>query len=163
MELLWTPWRYHYIGSATKPEGCVFCELQKMQDAAAYILFRGEKNFVVLNAYPYTTGHLMVVPFGHIGDLQECDPETMAEMMRLAQRMQAALGAVYRPDGFNLGMNLGHSAGAGVTGHIHMHVLPRWTGDANFMTTVGETRLIPEELSTTYNKLHAQMNPKPTA
>lgn len=160
MELIWTPWRYHYIGNATKPEGCIFCSLQKLQDAEAHILFRGEKNFIILNAFPYTTGHLMIVPYQHIGDLQESDPETLAEMMRLAQRAQIALAAVYHPDGFNLGMNLGHSAGAGVTGHIHLHLLPRWTGDANFMTTVGETRLIPEELATTYSKLRAQLDPK---
>jgi ATP adenylyltransferase len=160
MDLIWTPWRYRYIGSATKEEGCIFCALQKHKDAEAFIVHRGEKNYVVLNAFPYTTGHLMVVPFQHVGDLAECDTPTLDEMMRLAQRMQVALSAVYHSDGFNLGMNLGRSAGAGVAGHIHLHLVPRWNGDANFMTTVGETRLVPEDLASTYTKLRAQVDPK---
>jgi ATP adenylyltransferase len=102
----------------------------------------------------------MVVPYQHVGDFSACDPETLAEMMRLAQRMQIALANVYHPDGFNLGMNLGRSAGAGVTGHIHLHLLPRWNGDANFMTTIGETRMVPEDLDSTYGKLRAELGLK---
>jgi ATP adenylyltransferase len=153
MDFLWTPWRYKYIATAGKTDGCVFCELQKLSDEKAHIVLRGKLNFVILNAFPYTTGHVMVVPYAHIGDLGLADSETLQEMMLMAQRVQIALAGVYKPEGFNLGMNLGRCAGAGVTGHIHLHVLPRWIGDANFMTTVSETRMEPEELSVTYAKL----------
>jgi ATP adenylyltransferase len=115
--------------------------------------FRGKLNFIILNRFPYTTGHVMVVPYEHVGDLGAVDPATLDEMMRMAQRVQLALAAIYKPEGFNLGMNLGRCAGAGVTGHIHLHVVPRWIGDANFMTTVAETRMEPEDLETTYAKL----------
>ena len=111
------------------------------------------KNYVILNRYPYTSGHVMIVPYAHTADFSGLERETAAEMMLLTQRVQAAIDDVYHPDGFNLGMNLGRSAGAGIADHLHMHLVPRWTGDTNFMTTVGETRLEPEELSTTYTKL----------
>ena len=114
--------------------------------------------FVILNRYPYTSGHVMVVPYAHVADLAAADPETLSEMMRIAQRVQVALKTAYHPDGFNLGMNLGRAAGAGVTGHLHLHVLPRWSGDANFMTVVGETRIEPEDLTTTYEKLRKALN-----
>ncbi len=124
------------------------------RDEESLIVLRGAKNFVILNRYPYTSGHVMIVPYEHTADFPGLDAATCAEMMQLAQRVQAALQGIYRPDGFNLGMNLGRSAGAGIAEHLHLHLLPRWTGDTNFMTTVGETRLEPEELSTTYAKLH---------
>src|ERR1700683_4058037 len=160
MDLIWTPWRYRYIERVAKDEGCIFCTLQQRKDAEAHIVLRGDKNFVVLNAFPHTSGPVMVVPYQHVGDFSACDPETLAEMMRLAQRMQVALANVYHPDGFNLGMNLGRSARAGVTGHIHLHLLPRWNGDANFMTTIGETRMVPEDLDSTYGKLRAELGLK---
>jgi ATP adenylyltransferase len=155
MDFLWTPWRYRYIAGARtgQDDRCIFCEAQKMDDAKALIVLRGKFNFVILNAFPYTSGHVMVVPYAHIGDLAECPQETLAEMMQMAQRVQGALAGIYKPEGYNLGMNLGRCAGAGITDHIHMHVLPRWTGDTNFMTTVSETRMEPEDLSTTYTKL----------
>ena len=153
MEFLWTPWRYRYMASAGKDEGCIFCEALRVGDEKARIVFRGELNFIILNTFPYTSGHVMIVPYEHVGDLASVKPDALAEMMRLAQRVEAALRMEYKPDGFNLGMNLGRSAGAGVAGHVHMHVLPRWNGDANFMTTVGETRTVPEDLETTYGKL----------
>jgi ATP adenylyltransferase len=154
MDYLWTPWRYQYIAAA-KDNGCIFCEAAKSQDDAnTHIVLRGERNFIILNRFPYTSGHVMVVPYAHIPDLTASEPETLAEMMALAQRAQTALAAVYRPDGFNLGMNIGRAAGAGVAGHVHLHVLPRWWGDANFMTTVAETRVEPEELAVTYERLH---------
>ncbi len=154
MDYLWTPWRYRYITDATKDDRCVFCDALALgDDAKSFILFRGQKNFVILNRFPYTTGHVMIVPFEHVAELAGCDRETLAEMMQLAERVQAALAANYRPEGYNLGMNLGRCAGAGVTGHLHLHVLPRWTGDTNFMTAVGETRIEPEELGVTYDKL----------
>jgi ATP adenylyltransferase len=154
MDYLWTPWRYRYIADASKDDRCVFCDaLAAKNDAEMLIVLRGEKNFVILNRYPYTSGHVMVVPYAHVADLAAAEPDTLAEMMRLAQRMQTALGQTYHPQGFNLGMNLGRAAGAGITGHLHLHVLARWAGDANFMTVVGETRVEPEELSTTYERL----------
>ena len=154
MDYLWTPWRYRYIADAKKDEGCVFCDaLAAKDDVKSLIVFRGRKNFIILNRYPYTSGHVMVVPYFHSADLAACDSDTTAEMMTLAQRSQAALEKTYHPQGYNLGMNLGRAAGAGVTGHLHMHVLPRWSGDSNFMTVVGETRVEPEDLDTTYEKL----------
>jgi ATP adenylyltransferase len=158
MDYLWTPWRYRYIADATKDEGCVFCAAVAMKnDPEALIVFRGAKNFVILNRYPYTSGHVMVVPYQHSADLPAVEPATLAEMMVLAQRVQVALEKTYHPQGYNLGMNLGRAAGAGVTGHLHLHVLPRWSGDSNFMTVVAETRVEPEDLSTTYEKLHAAL------
>jgi ATP adenylyltransferase len=154
MDYLWTPWRYRYIADASKDEGCVFCAaIAAGDDVKTQILLRGAKNFIILNRYPYTTGHVMVVPYSHVADLSAADPDTLAEMMVLSQRVHTALEHTYHPQGYNLGMNLGRAAGAGVTGHLHLHVLPRWSGDANFMTVVGETRVEPEELSTTYEKL----------
>ncbi len=116
-------------------------------------MYRGKLNYVVLNRYPYTSGHLMIVPFEHVPTLSAASAETAAEMMSLTRRAEDTLREAYHPDGFNLGMNIGASAGAGVAGHIHMHVLPRWLGDANFMTSVSETRVLPEALETTYAKL----------
>ena len=158
MDYLWTPWRYRYIANASKDDRCIFCDaLAANDDARTLVILRGEKNFIILNRYPYTSGHVMVVPYAHVADLSAADSEMLAEMMRLAQRVQGVLGRVYRPQGYNLGMNLGRAAGAGVTGHLHLHVLPRWQGDANFMTVTGETRVEPEELSTTYEKLRREI------
>lgn len=158
MDVLWSPWRYDYIksGNASSDDKvCVFCSLlnNPASDADKYIVHRAGYNFVVLNIYPYSTGHLMIVPFAHIGELDELEPESAAEMMELTKTAQKVLREVYAPDGFNLGMNLGKAAGAGVAGHIHMHILPRWAGDANFMTAIGQTRTLPEDLKTTYDKL----------
>lgn len=154
MDYLWTPWRYTYITSADKAPECVFCALQRRgDDAEALIVHRGQSNFIVLNAFPYTSGHAMVVPYEHIDRLHKLSPDASQEMMDLTKRLEAALLELYRPDGVNLGMNVGKAAGAGVAGHIHMHVLPRWVADANFMTVVGETRVLPELLSETYARL----------
>jgi ATP adenylyltransferase len=154
MDYLWTPWRYRYVAEAAKDQRCIFCEALAMNDdERGLILLRGKKNFLILNRFPYTTGHTMIVPYAHRGELADYDGETLTEMMELAQRLERALGACYRAQGFNLGMNLGRSAGAGVADHIHLHVVPRWAGDTNFMTTISETRLEPEDLATTYRKL----------
>ena len=154
MDYLWSPWRYCYIADASKNEGCIFCEAVAAKDDPRWlIVFRGQRNFVILNRYPYTSGHVMVVPYAHAADLTATHPETLSEMMGIAQRVQAGLERTYHPEGYNLGINLGRAAGAGITGHLHMHILPRWNGDSNFMTVVGETRVEPEELSTTYEKL----------
>ena len=154
MDYLWTPWRYRYVAEAKNIPGCVFCDAPAAnRDEEMMIVLRGVKNYVILNRYPYTTGHVMIVPYAHTADFSSLERETAVELTLFAQRVQAALEDVYHPDGFNLGMNLGHSAGAGIADHLHMHLLPRWTGDTNFMTTVGETRVEPEELSTTYLRL----------
>jgi ATP adenylyltransferase len=154
MDYLWTPWRYRYIAEAKNAGGCVFCDAAAAnQDEEWFIVQRATKNYVILNRYPYTSGHVMIVPYAHTADFSGLERDTAAEMMLLTQRVQAAIDDVYHPDGFNLGMNLGRSAGAGIADHLHMHLVPRWTGDTNFMTTVGETRLEPEDLSTTYSKL----------
>jgi len=123
------------------------------RDEEYLIVYRGDHNFVVLNRFPYTSGHLMVVPYRHVPDLGGLDEAVAAELMALTRRSERHIRAVYRPDGLNLGMNIGESAGAGIAGHIHMHVLPRWTGDANFMTTIGRTRVLPEELPVTWRRL----------
>ena|SRR5690242_4504449 len=154
MDRLWTPWRYRYISKAQPSDGCIFCtKASESQDAENYILHRGKLNFILLNLFPYTNGHLMIAPYRHVATMAETPAATLTEMMQLARQAEVNLSAVYRPDGFNLGMNLGVSAGAGVADHIHMHVVPRWTGDANFMSTIGETRVLPEELPATYEKL----------
>lgn len=154
MDYLWTPWRYRYVAEAKNISGCVFCNaVSANRDEETLIVLRSVKNFVILNRYPYTSGHVMIVPYDHTADFSGLEKETAAEMMFLSQRLQAAMEDVYHPDGFNLGMNLGRSAGAGIAEHLHLHLLPRWEGDTNFMTTVGETRVEPEELSTTYTRL----------
>jgi ATP adenylyltransferase len=132
----------------------LFCsKAASSDDRANLVALRGEHNFILLNLYPYTSGHLMIAPYAHVASLQDSDPVALEEMMRLTRRADAALRQLYKPDGMNLGMNLGACAGAGVAGHIHMHVLPRWCGDASFMSTIGETRVLPEELSVTWERL----------
>ena len=154
MDRLWTPWRYEYLTKSGSAEPCIFCaRAAENKDAENFIVHRGKLNFVVLNRYPYNSGHLMIAPYAHVPTLEAAPEDVLAEMMQQMRQAEINLRAAYRPDGFNIGMNVGASAGAGVAGHIHMHVVPRWTGDANFMSTVGETRILPEELSTTYEKL----------
>jgi ATP adenylyltransferase len=154
MEHLWSPWRYKYIASAGREEGCVFCRIEREhRDIENYLVHRAELNFVILNLFPYTSGHLMIVPYQHEASLAAVDQATTTEMIELAKRAQTALEAEYQPDGFNIGMNLGRSAGAGVADHLHLHVVPRWSGDANFVSIIGETRVLPEDLAITHQKL----------
>ena len=163
MERLWSPWRYDYIasagGSSGKP-GCVFCLIQKdpEHDEKNFVLHRGTHNFVVLNIYPYISGHLLVVPNEHVGDLADAAKEITDELMDLTKRAETALRQAYNPPAFNIGMNLGAASGAGIVGHIHIHIMPRWVGDTNFMTTVAETRVMPEDLTVTYNKLRGRFS-----
>src|SRR5205807_4130298 len=142
----------------SQPSPCIFCAAQKTpaDDEKNLLLYRGAHNFVILNLYPYISGHLMIAPFAHLGELDSTPKEVTDEMMDLAKRCETALREVYRPEGFNLGMNLGPAAGAGIADHIHLHIMPRWAGDTNFMTAVGETRVLPEDLSTTYQKLYGK-------
>ncbi|HXM94589.1 MAG TPA: HIT domain-containing protein [Candidatus Dormibacteraeota bacterium] len=156
MDHIWTPWRYKYMEQVSSGQqlDCIFCEaLARNDDAATLIVHRGNRAFVILNKFPYTSGHVMIVPDAHIGELHLCDAESLGEMMQLAQRLETAFRANYKPDGMNLGMNLGRAAGAGVIGHLHLHMLPRWIGDSNFLTVTGETRVHPEDLTTTYERL----------
>jgi ATP adenylyltransferase len=181
MDHLWTPWRYAYMTSAKSSSrpgvadalsawpgdtGCVFCNLiasvdyaiangMAAEDAerAAGLIHRGSHCFLCLNAFPYTSGHVMVMPYAHLDRLAALPLEAAHELIDLGQRTERALAAVYKPQGFNFGLNVGQAGGAGVAGHLHMHALPRWLGDTNFMTTIGETRMLPEDLETTWKRL----------
>jgi ATP adenylyltransferase len=181
VDYLWTPWRYTYVTEGDRkkragvPEelsawpgdtGCVFCNMiaavdyaeahgmnRSAAERAAGIVLQARSNYICVNRFPYTSGHILVVPYEHQPSLAGLPQETAREMMDLAQRAERALTEVYRPDGFNFGLNLGKSAGAGVAGHVHLHALPRWTGDTNFMTVVGETRLLPEDFAVTWERL----------
>jgi ATP adenylyltransferase len=181
MDLLWTPWRYAYVTSAdgaARPGvppclnawpgdlGCVFCNLMasidfamakgmspEQAESAGGLIWRGKHCFVCLNAFPYTSGHVMVMPYAHLDRLAKVPQEAAHELMDLARLTEKALERVYRPHGLNFGMNLGQAAGAGVAGHLHLHALPRWNGDTNFMTTVAETRVLPEDLETTWKRM----------
>lgn len=183
MDYLWTPWRYAYVTEADAPQragippelsaypgdsGCVFCNLiasvdhaiatgmdRNRAERAALLVLRGKHNYICLNRFPYTSGHIMIVPYEHQSSLAALPAATAAEMMDLARRSERALGATYQPDGFNFGLNLGKAAGAGVAGHLHQHALPRWLGDTNFMTVLGETRILPEDLIVTWERLRS--------
>jgi len=157
MDFLFTPWRYAYISGANAPAGCLFCGLLPAKDdEKSLIVHRAQNCFVMLNAFPYTSGHVMIVPYEHVDELSKLSQPAAQEMMALTQRMESILRELYRPDGLNLGMNLGKAAGAGVAGHIHMHILPRWFGDVNFMSSVAETRVLPEDLPTTYKRIRSR-------
>jgi ATP adenylyltransferase len=156
VDYLWSPWRYPYMEQVTKEKqpDCIFCDaLASNDDSATLIVYRGTKSFVILNRFPYTSGHVMIVPYAHVASLELCEAAALREMMELAQCAEKAFAANYKPDGMNLGMNLGKAAGAGVAGHLHLHALPRWYGDTNFLTVTGETRVHPEDLRMTYEKM----------
>ena len=189
MDRLWTPWRYSYVTHADSPgrkgvpaalsawpgedRHCVFCNMlgavtwardngvaAAEAERAAYILTMREHCFVCLNAFPYSTGHLLILPYAHIASLAAVEAATAQEMMSLAREAETWLRHLYRPNGLNLGINMGEAAGAGVAGHLHLHALPRWTGDASFMTTVGETRILPEALDETWRRLREVLSPE---
>jgi ATP adenylyltransferase len=155
LDRLWSPWRNKYVADNSAASACVFCDIQSdaAKDEQNFVVHRARYNFIVLNIHPYTTGHLLLVPYEHIGQLDATPKHTTDELMDLAKRSQTVLQDVYKPRGFNVGMNLGAAAGAGIQDHLHLHIMPRWIGDTNFMTTVAETRVLPEDLSTTYQKL----------
>ena len=190
MDRLWTPWRYEYVTTSqstrrkgvpaslaswpeTEGHGCVFCNMiasvdwaisegMPVEDAerAAHIVERNATSFVCLNAYPYSTGHLLIVPYVHLDSLAALEAATAAEIMATAQRAESWLRSIYRPDGLNIGINLGQAAGAGVADHLHVHALPRWTGDTNFMTVLADTRILPETLDVTWEKLRREVSPR---
>lgn len=154
MKHLWSPWRMKYIEKQEIEEGCVFCNAQAKKDSAENLIaFRGANSFVILNLYPYASGHLMVVPFEHKATLEELDSSTRAEMMELTTLCMRVLRKVYNTQAFNMGANIGEAAGAGVLDHVHIHILPRWAGDTNFMSTLGGTRVLPESLKDTYKRV----------
>ena len=160
MKSLFTPWRYSYLVQEKPPAGeCVFCAaLVNENDEKSLVVFRGLHNFVILNLYPYTNGHVMIVPNAHVDSPSASNPEQRAELFDLATACEAALRAVYGAEGVNMGMNLGRAAGAGVASHYHMHVLPRWDGDTNFMAVTAHTRIIPEDLHLTRERLSKQLH-----
>lgn len=154
MKHLWSPWRMTYIENSKKEEGCVFCNAQAQTDSPENLIaFRGKYSYVILNRFPYTSGHLMVIPFNHVATIEGLDSDIRAEMMELTSRCTTELGKIYKPQGFNVGINMGEAAGAGVLGHVHIHIVPRWAGDTNFMSSVGETRVLPESLEQTYDRV----------
>lgn len=154
-ERLWAPWRLSYIESATPSgDGCIFVELPAQEnDRENLILFRGETAFVMLNAFPYTNGHLMIAPYRHTADLEELEEPELLEINQLLVKCVRWIGRAYRPQGYNIGVNLGEAAGAGIPDHVHWHVVPRWSGDTNFMTTVGDVRVLPQSLHDSYDRL----------
>ncbi len=154
MDHLWTPWRMPYLrGETAKPDHCVFCAKVEADDEQEYVVFRSRHVYATLNRYPYNNGHLLIVPYQHVGDIEDLPLETLTDLMRTAQQSVAALRAIYHPEAFNIGINIGPAAGAGIAEHFHLHVVPRWAGDTNYMTIVGQTRVIPELLEETYHRL----------
>jgi ATP adenylyltransferase len=154
MDHIYSPWRKEYFDRDKNSPTCVFCEAAHQPDNPEnLIIFRGKLAFVILNRYPYTSGHLMVVPYAHCKDVVDLPDETLLEIMQFTQKAVSVLGQEYQPQGFNIGMNLGAVAGAGITEHLHMHVVPRWQGDANFVSVIGQTRVLPETLEETYHRM----------
>ena len=156
MKHIWAPWRMEYI-QTEKTEGCILCEKPRQgSDAVNYILYRGEKNFVMMNAYPYNPGHLMIAPYRHLSSLEELTDDELHEHFDIVSRSIRVLRQVFNPGGFNLGMNIGKIAGAGIEDHIHTHIVPRWQGDTNCMPVISDVRVIPEALAETYQKLKGE-------
>jgi ATP adenylyltransferase len=153
MDRLWSPWRHAYVTRSSADEDCVFCAAQDQEDGRALIVDQGPTCFVILNLYPYNSGHLMIVPRRHVGSLAALHEAELTEMAILTRRAEMALTEAYQPQGINVGMNLGRPAGAGVLDHLHMHLVPRWTGDTNFMSVIGNVRVLPEELPRTAERL----------
>lgn len=161
MKRLWSPWRLEYL-KAPKKDGCIFCQaIESSKDRENLVLWRGERAFLILNRFPYNNGHLMVVPYSHVPSLEDLDTPTLTELMLLLNQALAALRIAMQPDGFNIGANLGHAAGAGIEEHVHLHVVPRWLGDTNFMPIVGDVRVIPQTWLQTYDQLKAALEDRP--
>ena len=156
MDYLFSPWRYSYVTSTKDEGGCVFCRLASAdpsEDESSFVVHRGEHHFIVLNTYPYTSGHLMIVPYEHVARLTELDRSSREELGELTARSEQVLDEVYHPEGINFGLNVGECAGAGIAEHLHLHAVPRWFGDTNFMTVTGETRVLPEDLQDSWRRL----------
>jgi ATP adenylyltransferase len=153
VERLWAPWRLEYVGQADEQEGCIFCRAAESADEDALVVHRGDAAFVLLNKFPYASGHVMVAPYRHVGEFSELGDDEALEIHRLAAQGMGALAAVYGPQGYNVGWNLGRIAGAGVTDHVHLHLVPRWAGDTNFMPVLADVKVIPEHLAETRRTL----------
>ena len=164
-EILYTPWRLKYILSKEgKEDGCIFCAVfdhNASSDVENLVLFRGPNTFAMMNIYPYNVGHIMVLPIQHVSNLTQLSQQVQLEIMRLTTYFIELLTSVLRPDGFNIGTNIGKAAGAGIDSHLHTHIVPRWSGDSNFMPVVGQTRILPEELGDTYQKISAALKERP--
>ncbi|MEZ0394637.1 MAG: HIT domain-containing protein [Desulfurococcaceae archaeon] len=150
---LWNPWRFEYVRSASKAEVCLFCALQRKEDEEALIVHRGRHSFVVMNAFPYNTGHLMIAPYRHVGSLEALSEEELSELVMLVAKSLRVLRVAFNPDGFNVGVNIGRAAGAGVPDHVHVHVVPRWTGDNNFIAVLTQTKTLPMALEEAYRTI----------
>jgi len=156
MKIVWAPWRMAYIKKARKPRGCIFCsKVRERRDSVNLLLHRGQHAFVMMNLFPYNSGHLMVAPYAHVKSLEVLSADSALDLIRMTNLSLRVLRAEIRPEGFNVGMNLGRVSGAGIEGHVHLHIVPRWNGDTNFMPLFSETRVIPEHLRATYRKLRA--------
>ena len=163
MNHLFSPWRMNYVTSEKNKSGCIFCSAQDNDDeSGALVAFRGEHAYVIVNRFPYTSGHIMIVPNAHSSNLQSLDPATRAELMELTAKGTEILQTLYHPQGFNIGINLGEAAGAGIEPHLHIHIVPRWFGDTNFMTAVGATRVLPEALEETTVRIRDAWNARGT-
>jgi len=157
VKVLWAPWRMTYIKNARKPARCIFCvKPRERRDAANLLLYRGTHGLVMMNLFPYNSGHLLVAPYVHVRNLEQLPDDVSLGLMQLTKLSLKVLRAEIKPEGFNIGVNLGRVAGAGIEAHVHLHIVPRWNGDTNFMPLFGETRVIPEHLQTTYRKLRAR-------
>src|SRR5262245_12269894 len=153
MDRLWSPWRLEYVAGGKPKTGCIFCEATRESESSSLIVFKGHTCYVILNLYPYNNGHVMVVPYRHLATFGDLSIEELTEVGVLIQRAEAALIEAYQPHGFNIGVNLGKPAGAGVLDHLHVHIVPRWNGDTNFMTVVGEMRVLPENIGASAERL----------
>ncbi|MCD4753388.1 MAG: HIT domain-containing protein [Anaerolineaceae bacterium] len=159
MNHLWSPWRMEYIKNKKDNSSCVFCDVLEQEDGwENLIIYRGVFNYAILNRYPYNTGHALIIPYRHVASYELLTPEERAEMMELVNKVTKVLRQTYHPNAFNIGANIGEAAGAGIAPHVHFHVLPRWYGDTNFVTTIGQTRIVPENLSDTYDQLKKAWN-----
>ena len=154
MKNLWSPWRMSYIKTPKNKEICVFCDaISQEDDGINFVVHRAENSFVILNRYPYSNGHMMVIPKAHVPSLNDLEAHVRSEMMELMNKSTEILKELFKPEGFNLGANIGEAAGAGIGDHVHLHIVPRWKGDTNFMTSLGNTRVIPESLEETYRQI----------
>lgn len=160
MEHLWAPWRMAYIDANTKPTGCVFCtKAQEPPDEHNLVLYQGERCMVLMNLFPYNNGHLMIAPNAHVPSIEQLDRETLADVMSTAQRCLSALGAALHPQGYNMGINQGAAAGAGIADHVHFHIVPRWEGDTNFMPVLADVKVMPDYLAHTYRQIRERLLP----
>jgi len=157
MDYLWSPWRMKYIQQHEQPAGCVFCAASQQEDGVEnLVVARGKYAYAILNRYPYTSGHLLIVPYLHMPSVEDLEVECQHELIEFVSQAMVVLRRVYQPQAFNFGANIGAAAGAGIAEHVHLHVVPRWNGDTNFMTSIGDTRILPEDLAETYRRIREQ-------